>query len=83
MIFTEDEPCRLAIENEFRHLKCYNSLFLIALLELNGLLVDYPNLIKEFHQRKAFKSNELRFAILKAAEFLGLNPKDKFIKEKC
>ncbi len=82
MIFTEDEPCRLAIDSEFRHLKCYNSLFLIGLLELNGLLTDYKDLIKAFYKRKPFKSSELRFAILKATEFLGLNPKEKSIKEK-
>jgi predicted nucleic acid-binding protein len=83
ILLTDDTRCKNYVKKNYSYIICYNTPFLIALLDLNRFIV-YPELVwKSLYARHRFKSSDLRNAYLDACNLIGFSPDRKFLNAKC
>jgi len=84
ILFTEDKACINYIEENYSYIRHYDTLFLIALLDLQGYLTfnEYKDVLKELKNIHGFNVVMLRIAFIKAYQFLGLPLNKKNISQK-
>ena len=79
---TDDARCIEAVEQHFPTIRCYNTLFILAALDLNGFLKDRDQSFAALREIRPFKSSELREAYLRAAGHYGFRLEKKTLSEK-
>lgn len=68
----------------YQHIRIWNSLHIIAWLDIAGFIGDYGGLVKRFHEdARQFTSGELRLAYEEVAKYLGIDVPKKRLSEKC
>lgn len=75
IIITDDVNCVRRIEKGFDafSFQFYDTLFLIALLDIQGLLTNYNLVIMSLHSTYPFPSSKVRLAYVNAYKYLGIN----------
>ncbi|MEO9484708.1 MAG: hypothetical protein ABJG47_14715 [Ekhidna sp.] len=81
-ILIDDKKAIVRVQEKFGHLRFFNVLTLISLLELNELLPSYQRSLELYYGIRRFNSRELREAYIVAAAHLGLNKSKKEISQK-
>ena len=79
---TDDARCIETVEQRFSHIRCYNTVFILAALDLNGFLKDRDQYFATLLKIRPFKSSELREAYLRAAGHYGFRLDKKTLSHK-
>lgn len=82
IFLTDDRRCSKFIASQYPFIRCYNSLFLIALLDTAGYIDEVNQVWKDLNQRINLKSGDLREAYKAAHAFLSLAYDPKAISRK-
>lgn len=82
LFLTDDRRCSRFITNQYPFIRCYNSLFLIALLDCLAYIDDIKQVWQVMHPKMDFKSKDLREAYLDAYAYLSMSPDSKIISKK-
>lgn len=65
--FTDDRRCEDYIRRHYSHIRCYNSLIIVAILDLLELLPDVKTCWKNLHKFRGFQQADVRAAYERAA----------------
>ncbi len=84
---TDDKKCIHALKENYQHINFATSLFLIFLLDIQGLLLsDYETIIKEYIAYKTYPKKQglklIKEEYLKASKFYGIFPDKKQLRQK-
>ncbi len=86
VFFTDDEKFISNLPISYQHIRCYPTLFLIILLDINDLLPNYAQIIKEYFDYKPLplKSGKTDFRNLykQGLEYYSSRPDKKIISKK-
>ena len=81
-ILMDEKQALKHLTNKFSHLKFFNTLTILAILDLHQYMHNYEECIREYHSFRSFHSKELRESYKKALSHLGLDISGKKLSNK-
>lgn len=82
LMLTDDADCQKYIKQKHPYLQCHSTVFLVALLDLNGFLPQPDHNWKRLYRHHKFNSSRLREAYTNAFSFIGVTPDQKILSRK-
>jgi len=84
IFLTEDKDCIKFIDNQYNNLQHFDTLFLIALLDIQQYITleEYKIALKQLKTKHGFNSKMLRISYTKAIRFLDIPLNKKIISNK-
>jgi predicted nucleic acid-binding protein len=83
VFLTDDRACSKYMAQAYPHIKCYNTLFVIALLDINDYLQNPEQVWVDMHRQCNFNREDVVKAFEQSCSFLGLKPNKKLIRNRC
>lgn len=82
LIISDDKPFKNACAELNKNLRIYNSLFVLANLDIHGFIPDNIIFFAKLYKVRPFKLEDLIFAYNKAAKYLGIRTEPQKISKK-
>ncbi len=81
-IWSDDKKFKAQIEGQLLGVRVFNTVHIVAFLELNEFLPDYPSLVKAVHKVRKIKAKGFPHVYKTAAEYLGIKLSTSEIRQK-
>lgn len=81
-IWSDDKPFVNAVRNLLPGVKTFNTLHIVALLDLQAYLVDYPVFVKQLHAVRPINSGNFTHCYREAASHLGIAMSQSELEDK-
>lgn len=81
-ILTDEKKALKNLPHKFSHIRFFNTLTIIAILDLNQFIINYEDCIRSLHRIRKFNSKDVREAYQKAMKFTQRNLSKKDLSKK-
>ncbi|NOZ36066.1 MAG: hypothetical protein GXO80_12310 [Chlorobi bacterium] len=82
LIISDDVKFKAACENLHKNVRIYNTLFVLAILDIHSYLNDSVNVFKKLYKNRQFKHNDLIEAYNQASKELRIQSKKVSVSKK-